>query len=63
MEERIVGYRGIKAGIPYKFRISVECGILTCVKERVQGNGIPNYPSKRPVEEVKSGSGTGWVGS
>ena len=41
-EEIIVGYRGIKAGSSCNVRISVGCGTLICVKERVEGNGIPS---------------------
>ena len=62
-EERIVGYNGINTESPYKVRISVGCGARTLVKVREEGKGIPNQPSKGPASIVKSGSGTGWVGS
>ena len=32
-------------------------------KIKLEENGIPNHPPKRLAEEVKVGSGSGWVGS
>ena len=43
---------------PDRVKISVGCRTRTCVKERVEENGIPNYSSNRPAEEVNVGSGT-----
>ena len=48
---------------PDRVEISVGCRNRTCVKERVEENGIPNHPSNRPAEEVNVGSGTWWAGS
>ena len=59
IEKRSVGYRGINAESPYRLKISVGCGARTRVKEKGEGKGISNHPSKGSTEEVKSGSRTG----
>ena len=58
-KKELLGIKGISAESPYKFKILVGYGARTCVKERLEGNGIPNHQPKGPVEEEKSGSGTG----
>ena len=46
-----MGDRGINTERPYKVDISVGYGARTYVKERGEGNGKPNHPSKGPVDK------------
>ena len=47
----------------YNARISVGRGAWIWVREWADENGITNYSSKIPSEEVRFGSETGWFGS